>query len=885
MSEIPQSTDLKRIIQKTLSKNQSDLSPNNNSTGSSPSLKTSHFESLLSEFKQGRSNVINIMKIVIAEKQQEEFKKILSSKFEQNSIAMAKFIKGNYSYFVESKGNMDICHNLIYYTNEIVDQLEGSIQEFLSDFSQKFIEKIKRKEDLQNVKEQQLKLKAAYLFFGYMNKAASCMKNQQFESTIRLMQCAEEKYLKEFPINSSTYKRGKEYLDILKKRISQSIEERLTTWLIQINKEQSKIGETLFMKLKNEREKQTKSKSAFKGESNLQSNIRTTKNIVENLLLIRNTSNLNYLMNKNAALKSAVEGVEEYDIINMVSNVDLNFLESNYGIYKKVDIDTKYLTHFYTFRFRQLQSMIKEISTGRIDNEYNNEDAYQRQKSFKKLEYEGRAETESNPTNFAKKNSLADISAMNLSLIKRNSKNFEINFNVKNYNTYFSDILGYLIITLTIHELFPIFYSKRKFEELMSYFFKELCSNINIEFNHLTFIEDFLNLQSSIFTFIDCLDCIGVSDRTSIDPKANLLLLMKEKAEDLNFMLIKKYDNLFLNLLCEEKYINLECHNEEDYNKYCKQYFITLEEETMNYPLKLPFTVFVIQVNENFKSYFNEIYNYISPLYSEMEFETFVPNILKTFLDKINEVFHTFSNFQDQEMNIILAAHICNNIQYLSKSKKFFINFVTNKCHINSDSLNKVLKDDFLQKTWENYEEIIYENLKNKIKQFIDELIYEDWMPEKPNNSPHPYVESLLSYLMIIYDSLSSLSFSFIKNCFKDAMNYIPVIYIKEVLLNLKSSKNYNFYFIENLKFDIEELSLYFSQIGLSSSSLNLLKGVLSIFYNKKIDNNLFQSGEVKLGNLIEFLLKYKNVKKNELKGKITESEISSIVKKLKENK
>ena len=41
-------------------------------------------------------------------------------------------------------------------------------------------------------------------------------------------------------------------------------------------------------------------------------------------------------MNKNGALmKSVVEGIEKYDIINMVSNVDLNFLETNYSIYKK----------------------------------------------------------------------------------------------------------------------------------------------------------------------------------------------------------------------------------------------------------------------------------------------------------------------------------------------------------------------------------------------------------------------------------------------------------------------------------------------------------------------------------------------------------------------
>lgn len=72
-------------------------------------------------------------------------------------------------------------------------------------------------------------------------------------------------------------------------------------------------------------------------------NIRTTKNIVDNLLLIRNTSNLNYMMNKNSLLKSSVlaqsEIIEEFDIINMVSNIDLNFLEQVIKISKR---HTKY---------------------------------------------------------------------------------------------------------------------------------------------------------------------------------------------------------------------------------------------------------------------------------------------------------------------------------------------------------------------------------------------------------------------------------------------------------------------------------------------------------------------------------------------------------------
>ena len=120
-------------------------------------------------------------------------------------------------------------------------------------------------------------------------------------------------------------------------------------------------------------------------------------------------------MNKNSLLKTSVmaqaEILEEFDIINMVSNVDLNFLEQAYSIYKQVDIDTKFIEYFRNFRQSQIQTIIK----------------------------------------------------------------FD-----KNYDIYFSDLLGFIILQIAIFELLPIFYTKRKFEEIMNYLFKELQNNLSV---------------------------------------------------------------------------------------------------------------------------------------------------------------------------------------------------------------------------------------------------------------------------------------------------------------------------------------------------------------------------------------------------------------------
>ena len=81
--------------------------------------------------------------------------------------------------------------------------------------------------------------------------------------------------------------------------------------------------------------------------------------------------------------------------------------------------------------------------------------------------------------------------------------------------------------------------------------------------------------------------------------------------------------------------------------------------------------MFVVQINDIFKNYL-EIYTYISSLFTDIEYETNIPNIIRNFFDKLNEVFYTFTSLQEYEMNIIMAANISNNIKYLRKIKKSF---------------------------------------------------------------------------------------------------------------------------------------------------------------------------------------------------------------------
>jgi hypothetical protein len=71
------------------------------------------------------------------------------------------------------------------------------------------------------------------------------------------------------------------------------------------------------------------------------------------------------------------------------------------------------------------------------------------------------------------------------------------------------------------------------------------------------------------------------------------------------------------------------------------------------YPFRLPYTYFVVEINENYKKYIDEIFLFIQPIYNE--YETILSEVVRDFLKKLNEVFITFINNSGDEITIILV--------------------------------------------------------------------------------------------------------------------------------------------------------------------------------------------------------------------------------------
>ena len=69
--------------------------------------------------------------------------------------------------------------------------------------------------------------------------------------------------MKRLPIGSSVFRRAESLITYLKNKITSTIEDKLTNWLVEIYREQNNIGHTLYKKLKSERERYFNVKSEF----------------------------------------------------------------------------------------------------------------------------------------------------------------------------------------------------------------------------------------------------------------------------------------------------------------------------------------------------------------------------------------------------------------------------------------------------------------------------------------------------------------------------------------------------------------------------------------------------------------------------------------------
>ena len=245
--------------------------------------------------------------------------------------------------------------------------------------------------------------------------------------------------------------------------------------------------------------------------------------------------------------------------------------------------------------------------------------------------------------------------------------------------------------------------------------------------------------------------------------------------------------------------------------------------------LQASFELAASDVNENFKRYVEEIFEFIRPLYND--YDGIIPEMVRDFLKKLNEVFIFFANSQEQDINVISLAQISNNIKFILQSHVFYVEYVKKTCNIKT--YVTLYSERPLKEAWMSYEEMIYEQLKKMIRRFLSDLTGDNWLPLKSRGEPSSYVEGMIAYLNVIYMNLQTLNGYYVESCFKDALKFTSKLYC-EIIFDETVVKNYNYWAVINLKSDVDALDAYFREIDLTykdfNNVLDPIKNLLDFF-------------------------------------------------------
>lgn len=418
-------------------------------------LTNNNFNSLILEFKENKENVLSIIKIILSQKKVEDFKKFLKTSNIDNKNQMRKFIKEKYSEFVESITVLKDCKTLINITEEVLEQLQSSITEFLVEFGEKFVKKNELSLIQETLNTEQSKLKKAYVMFVYLGKANNELTNKRVDSSIYFTKLVEDKILTSIPSNSAAYKKGLVVFLKTKGRIISYIETNIQNWLDKVNQEQESIGNQVYNKVVNKNEKfkhKRKLLEANKNNNNSNNNndidnnsnnflssainnqnenqfnnyalsdIKVSKQVKESLIYLKSTSNLNFMLNKSSLIKNSIlkenQNSEDFNLTKIIENLNIQLLETQFTLLKKINPSLTIIEFFRNNR----KILIKTVT------------------SFKK---------------------------------PYNSKE-------QLYEKVFSESIGFLIVNVALFELVNVVYDQSKFNDSVYFLIEELATNISV---------------------------------------------------------------------------------------------------------------------------------------------------------------------------------------------------------------------------------------------------------------------------------------------------------------------------------------------------------------------------------------------------------------------
>lgn len=226
--------------------------------------------------------------------------------------------------------------------------------------------------------------------------------------------------------------------------------------------------------------------------------------------------------------------------------------------------------------------------------------------------------------------------------------------------------------------------------------------------------------------------------------------LFKNKVFHVKSILSNSYFKDFENIIHNDIGEKIRIKTSDELINYSTQYSITLSNDDSidifldKFPFELPYSQVVIKFNEMYKKYIKEIYSFLEPLYSDVTIELF--SAANDFLKKQIQAFLFYADFLEKTVNILRSGLMGNNVIYCLRSTQFYEDYLRKK--LSTDENFKFnLEREYLEVA-SCFEDLIYEKMKQKMKDFIYDLMNNTSILTKIKNGSSE-MDDIINYLHI----------------------------------------------------------------------------------------------------------------------------------------
>jgi len=441
-----------------------------------------------------------------------------------------------------------------------------------------------------------------------------------------------------------------------------------------------------------------------------------------------------------------------------------------------------------------------------------------------------------------------------------------------------TNLIGFFSVQQHLVQFCPELYTEADNKFLLSQSSSLLEVSIT-EFAKQNDYKKLLKLKGELLVYI-----LGMK-RLGLIKNDNLLNTLIQHNETYLYQLFESI-SIRIKAVCEaETYINIEVNDKKDIKRYVEYYGIELLYDDVEFPLFLPYSLMVKDINDLTQVAIDEIYAYCKHLFNEeTDYVLFYGSIDKL-VWCIIDVLTQYFVFETQN-TILQIAIVWNNIEFLKRSITFYQSWAYKHCKNKSAFEYNYTATSQFNQLKSRCEEKLYNEFRAKMNEFLTYVEDQNWYPKQENECHNEYIMYIVEWLTLNLQTLevhnADIVYSAAVTCFQHFCSKFM-----EILATSKHITKINMNGIYNLKLDLQFVEAYINEslkenYPRTYTALNelrqfiaLMQGNVMDIMNDEIYRNQFSA--LQMHKLQQILKKFKDKSKD--------SEIKKLLKALKNKK